>query len=509
MDDLLDTTAARRWIDTFVERFRSAREELTDLDRRSGDGDFGTNVDTALDRVAAALEKARPAGPGEVFGAVSRAFLHTGGTSGPLFGMWFRELSHALAGGPSAGTGALAAGVAEGTAAVRRLGGAAVGDKTMVDALVPAAEALRAAAGEGLGVAAGLRRAARAARAGAESTRGLRARRGRASYVGEAAQDVLDPGAVLVALFFEAAGTGHGPLPAPGKVIVTVAPTGGSLTREDDPAVPTQPEEIAEDVRRCHDAGAAVAALHARRADDQATCDPAIYRRINALVRERCDVVINNSTGGGVNGDMIGPVVDGQGEVVWEQRLRGLDGGAEMCTLDAMTFVACVGDREILMRTPPSRGRLLARMMRERGVKPEWEAFSPVHVAQEVTTLIAAGHDDPPYFVSLILGLDRIFQGAMPYSPRTLQSMVDLLPDGCLFSVGAAGADQHAAVTQSLLLGGHVRVGLEDNRYLPGGEPGTNVRFVENVVRIIHSLGLEPATPAEARAMLGLPSAAA
>ena len=89
------------------------------------------------------------------------------------------------------------------------------------------------------------------------------------------------------------------------KVIVTVAPTGGMASKVQNPNLPTQPEEIAEDVVRCAKAGASVAALHARRPDDLATCDPVIYGRINKLIRSRCNIIVNNSTGGGVTGDMI------------------------------------------------------------------------------------------------------------------------------------------------------------------------------------------------------------
>ena len=133
-----------------------------------------------------------------MFARVSEGFLDTGGTSGPLLGMWFRELSKATA--HSADAGALAAGVAAGVAAVQRLGQAQVGDKTMVDAMLPAAEAMT-----GQDLDADLAAAARAARTGAASTQKLRARRGRASYVGDVAVGVLDPGAVTVALFFESA----------------------------------------------------------------------------------------------------------------------------------------------------------------------------------------------------------------------------------------------------------------------------------------------------------------
>ena len=89
------------------------------------------------------------------------------------------------------------------------------------------------------------------------------------------------------------------------KVIVTIAPTGGMAGKDMNPHIPTQPDEIADDVYRCYDAGASIVAVHARRPDDQATCDPAIYGRINELIRDKCNIIINNSTGGGINGDMI------------------------------------------------------------------------------------------------------------------------------------------------------------------------------------------------------------
>jgi phosphoenolpyruvate---glycerone phosphotransferase subunit DhaL len=200
---VVDAAAARAWIEAFAAAFEAHREELNDLDRRSGDGDFGTNLNSALERVRTALAGGELATPADVFAAVSGAFMATGGTSGPLFGMWFRELSRATSAEGALGVEALAAAAGAGVAAVQRLGGAQVGDKTMVDAMVPAAEALAAAAGQGL--AAALAAAAQAARAGADSTADLVARRGRASYVGEAARGVHDPGAVTVALFFEAA----------------------------------------------------------------------------------------------------------------------------------------------------------------------------------------------------------------------------------------------------------------------------------------------------------------
>ncbi|WP_085318254.1 BKACE family enzyme [Derxia lacustris] len=289
------------------------------------------------------------------------------------------------------------------------------------------------------------------------------------------------------------------------KVIVTIAPTGGMASKQQNPHLPTQPDEIARDVVDCHNAGASVVAIHARRPDGEATCNPAIYRDINRRIRERCDIVINNSTGGGVNGDMVRKADNGYWEILWEERIKGMEAGAEMCTLDATTINASFEGRELLMNTPPSRCRELALGMKQRGIKPEWEVFSPTHILQDVTALIEAGFDEPPYFINLVLNVHRGFQNAMPYSPRVLQMMVDCLPKQSIFCVSGIGPAQLPAAMNALLLGGHVRVGLEDNLYYRQGELATNVQLTERVVRLVRELGFEPATPAEAREIMGLP----
>src|ERR1700727_804960 len=112
---------------------------------------------------------------------------------------------------------------------------------------------------------------------------------------------------------------------APRKVIITVAPTGGMAPKRQSRHLPTQPEEIGDHVGECVAQGAGTAAPHARRPDDAATCDPDIYARINELVRRRCDVVINNSTGGGVDGDMIKTYDTGELRIDIRERLRGLE----------------------------------------------------------------------------------------------------------------------------------------------------------------------------------------
>jgi uncharacterized protein (DUF849 family) len=293
------------------------------------------------------------------------------------------------------------------------------------------------------------------------------------------------------------------------KVMVTVAPTGGMASKQSNPHLPTQPEEIAESVYRSYKAGASIAALHARRPDDLATCNADIYRRINTLVRERCDVIVNNSTGGGSSGDMLIPRADGMFEANFDERMKGFDAGADMATFDGFTAMDLFGGNNICLLTPPSRCEEMAIRFTERGIKPEWEVFNPAHILQDVTRLIHKGYDKPPYYINIVLGTDRNFQGGMPYTTDILDFMVKLLPPQSIFCVSAIGPAQLPATMQALLLGGHVRSGLEDNNYLSRGVLATNEQLIERTVGLVREMQMEPATPAQARAILGLPVAAA
>ncbi|MFG1694834.1 dihydroxyacetone kinase subunit DhaL [Nonomuraea sp. NPDC049309] len=177
----------------YAEAVEAAYDELTRLDQASGDGDFGDNLRSGLHRVLAELD-AGQAGEEHGFDVAGRVFLdEVGGTSGPLFGLLFTEIARALRDDPEGGW---ARGAAAGLAAIQRVGEAEVGDRTLVDALAPAVAELE----RGTGFAA----AARAAAEGARATADLRARRGRASYVGERARGLPDPGAMGVALLLEA-----------------------------------------------------------------------------------------------------------------------------------------------------------------------------------------------------------------------------------------------------------------------------------------------------------------
>jgi 3-keto-5-aminohexanoate cleavage enzyme len=196
---------------------------------------------------------------------------------------------------------------------------------------------------------------------------------------------------------------------------------------------------------------------------------------------------------------------DGRWETLWEERIKGIEAGAEMCTLDATTVNLIFDGKEIMFNSPPSKNRELAAAMRARGIKPEWEVFSPTHIVQDVATLVAEGLDDDPPFINMVLNVHRGFQGAMPYSAKTFQFMIDLLPKNAIFGVSGIGPAQLPASIQSVLLGGHARTGLEDNLYLAQGDLATNQRLTERLVRIVRDMGYEPATPAEARQILRLP----
>ncbi|MFE7756971.1 dihydroxyacetone kinase subunit DhaL [Streptomyces sp. NPDC057418] len=207
----LDGTRTRDWTRRFAESVYATEAELTALDQRAGDGDFGTNLAAGVRAAGLLLDRTdESAGPAEALGTMATAFLdEIGGTSGPLFGLLFQALSRVAAdSGPGLTTAALADGTAQGLAAIRRVGDASPGDKTLVDALAPAAAALRAA--EGAPPATALVMAADGAWRGVRDTASLSARMGRASYLGERATGIPDPGAVGIALFFaSAAGTVH------------------------------------------------------------------------------------------------------------------------------------------------------------------------------------------------------------------------------------------------------------------------------------------------------------
>ncbi|MFE9461901.1 dihydroxyacetone kinase subunit DhaL [Streptomyces californicus] len=192
---MLDTDFFRRWMAAVAASVDREADRLTDLDSAIGDADHGSNLQRGFAAVAAVLEKDAPATPGAVLALAGRQLISTvGGASGPLYGTLLRRTGKALGNEAEVTREQFAQAFAAGVAAVGQLGGARAGDKTMLDALLPAAEAL-ALSFDG---------AADAARAGAEATVPMRARKGRASYLGERSIGHQDPGATSAALLVDA-----------------------------------------------------------------------------------------------------------------------------------------------------------------------------------------------------------------------------------------------------------------------------------------------------------------
>ncbi|WP_406141253.1 dihydroxyacetone kinase subunit DhaL [Streptomyces anulatus] len=192
---MLDTDFFRRWMTAVAASVEREANHLTELDSAIGDADHGSNLQRGFTAVTEVLEKDAPATPGAVLALAGRQLISTvGGASGPLYGTLLRRTGKALGDDDEVTQDQLARAFAAGVAAVGQLGGAQAGDKTMLDALLPAAEAL-ATSFDG---------AANAARAGAEATVPLQARKGRASYLGERSIGHQDPGATSSALLVEA-----------------------------------------------------------------------------------------------------------------------------------------------------------------------------------------------------------------------------------------------------------------------------------------------------------------
>ena len=199
-DHALPDDFGRLVVTTLRESLEGAAPALGDLDRRAGDGDFGDNVRTAMKNLARELEGEAPEDYRGRVTAMSRAWLGVGGTTGPQFGMFYRDLARAAGDGEVPDLAALAEALEAGQAVIQKYGEAEVGDRTMVDALAPAVTALREAAGSGADAVHALGAAEKAAIDAAKGTAELTARRGRASYVGDSAKGVMDPGACAMAL---------------------------------------------------------------------------------------------------------------------------------------------------------------------------------------------------------------------------------------------------------------------------------------------------------------------
>ncbi|WP_223167706.1 dihydroxyacetone kinase subunit DhaL [Nonomuraea sp. SYSU D8015] len=204
--DTMDTGFFVAWFEEAARLVRRDRDRLTELDAAIGDADHGTNLDRGLTEVTKALAEWPPSSPVQVLSSAGATLIRrVGGASGPLYGSVFRQMSKAL--DTPVTLAGFAAAFDQGVVALQRLGKAALGDKTMVDALTPASRALALAVRDGVGAREAFEQAARAAAEGAKATIPLQARKGRASYLGERSVGHEDPGAASAALFMAALAT--------------------------------------------------------------------------------------------------------------------------------------------------------------------------------------------------------------------------------------------------------------------------------------------------------------
>lgn len=200
-----DTSLATAWVTRAAEVVKENADHLTALDSAIGDGDHGANLSRGLAASVAAIAEKSPATPGKVLVAAGSALVSkTGGASGPLYGTLLRRAGKSLGDAEDADAAAVASALSEGLAGVVELGQAQAGEKTMVDALIPATETLTSTAGSGASLAEAAKAAADAASEGAEATTPMQARKGRASYLGERSIGHLDPGAASSALLMRA-----------------------------------------------------------------------------------------------------------------------------------------------------------------------------------------------------------------------------------------------------------------------------------------------------------------
>jgi 3-keto-5-aminohexanoate cleavage enzyme len=280
------------------------------------------------------------------------------------------------------------------------------------------------------------------------------------------------------------------------KVIITAALTGVLATRDQCPAIPYTPVEIAEEAKRAYDAGASVVHIHGRGDDGSPSWELETFRRIKEEVRKRCPVILNFSTG--TMDDDIEP----QSAILRELRpeLAALNMGTMNYAKYSPKRKAFVFD----LVFPNTFGKIerFLDVMNEAGVKPELECFDAGHT-NSIWPLYDMGKLKKPTQFSFIMGV----LGGLPTSITALQLQAQTIPPDATWEVIGIGKEQWRLIAQALVLGGNIRVGLEDNFYLPDGTMApSNGALVERASELVRLCGREVADVVEARRLLSLPA---
>jgi 3-keto-5-aminohexanoate cleavage enzyme len=270
-------------------------------------------------------------------------------------------------------------------------------------------------------------------------------------------------------------------------MIINVALTGAVPTRENNPAVPLTPEEIAADAVACARAGASIVHVHVRDEAGRPSHRRDLYERAIGPIREQVpDLIVCVTTSGRVDPDV-------------EARMNGLDldPPPDMASLTLGSF----NFRDSLSPNPPQVIEALLRRCQERGVRPELEVFE-LGMVNTAHMLMERGLIGEPSYVNILLGSP----GAAPAFVGHLAAIVDRLPPGAVWAGAGIGVFQRPIVAAAAAMGGNVRTGLEDAPRSIDGQPSTNVAAVEHAVRAAELVGRRVATPPETRARLGLPA---
>ena len=269
----------------------------------------------------------------------------------------------------------------------------------------------------------------------------------------------------------------HAPL------MITVAGIGAEVSREQQPALPLTPEEIAADAVAVREAGASIYHLHVRDDDGRPTMSVAAFAAAKSAIEEATDLIIQFSSGGAVTDTE-------------EDRSAPLSLGPEMASLT--TGTVNFGDDVFL--NPAPLVRRFYSSMRELGILPEFEIFEPGMIATAEKIYRELGDEHHQHF-DLVLGVP----GAMPVWRDSISFLADHLPDGATWSATGIGRSHLDVVVGALDLGGHVRTGFEDAIYLSAGRLATsNAELVRRVAALAADRGRELATPGLARQLLGL-----
>jgi len=290
-------------------------------------------------------------------------------------------------------------------------------------------------------------------------------------------------------------------------VIISCAVTGSGDTVNKHPNIPVTPEQIANAAIEAASAGAAIAHIHVRDLNTgKGSRDDELYKEVVSRIKDSGTNVIINLTSG-MGGDIeIGPEDDllkfgpNTDFVNAIERLSHVEEILpDICSLDCGTLN--FGDGNMIYVSTPEQLRIGAKRIQELGVKPELEVFDTGHM-WFANKMHEEGLLDKPALYQICLGIPY---GA-PASTASMKNMVDMVPEGSNWAAFGIGALQMPMVAQAVLLGGHVRVGLEDNLYLEKGVYASNGSLVEKATSIINNLGANVMTPKEARIELGLKS---